>query len=140
MALVRDMTPREVKGDEPVEVTTTVSAHLTFDIVPHLLSADAGREQSTTRKVHHPLITTSGKGFHKAVWIFTATKDNYLQADRELRLLVSAPPGAPVSAKFNLRAQVAADGLAGLIPLLRRRGEIDKPYPLVEVVSTEASA
>ena len=35
VVLVRDMTPREVKGGDPVEVTTTVSAHLTFDILPH---------------------------------------------------------------------------------------------------------
>ena len=93
-----------------------MSAHLTFDIVPHVLSADAGREQATTRKVHYPLITTSGKGFHKAVWNFTSAPGQYLHAEREMRLLVSAPQGVKVSARFNLLAQISLDGLAGKIP------------------------
>lgn len=134
VVLVRDMTPREVKGGDPVEVTTTVSAHLTFDIVPHVLSADAGREQSTTRKVHYPVITTSGKGFHKAVWNFRSAPGQYLHAEREMRLLVSAPLGVKVSAGFNLVAQVSLDGLAGKIPLLRKREEIGKIYPVIDAV------
>ena len=134
VVLVRDMTPREIKGGDPVEVTTTVSAHLTFDIVPHVLSADAGREQSTTRKVHYPVISTSGKGFHKAVWTFTSVQGQHLHAEREMRVLVSAPEGVKVQAAFNLVAQVALDGMAGKIPLLRKREEIGKIYPLVDAV------
>ena len=134
VVLVRDMTPREVKGDNPVEVTTTVSAHLTFDIIPHVLSTNAGREQATTRTVHYPLVTTSGKGFHKAVWNFTSAPGQYLHAEREMRLLVSAPKGMKVSASFNLRAQISLDGLAGKIALLRKRGEIGKRYTIIDAV------
>ena len=137
VVLVRDMTPREVK-DHAVEVTTTVSAHLTFNIVPHVLGAEAGREQSTTRKVHYPQITTSGKGFRKAVWTFRSVPGQYLHADREMRLLVSAPDGLEVSARFNLLAQVALDGMAGMIPLLRRRKKIGETYPLVKAAAREA--
>ena len=134
LALVRDMTPREVTGADPVEVTTTVSAHLTFNIVPHVLSADAGRERSTTRKVHYPAIRTSGKGFYKAVWSFTSVQGQYLQAEREMRMLVSAPAKVKVEARFNLVAEIALDGVAGRIPLFRKRDEIDKIYPLIDVV------
>jgi hypothetical protein len=134
VVLVRDMTPREVKGGDPVEVTTTVSAHLTFDIVPHVLSADAGREQSTTRKVHYPQITTSGKGFHKAIWNFTSVPGQHLHAEHEMRLLVSVPEGMKVSAAFNLVAQISPDGMARVIPLFRKREEIGKIYPLIDAI------
>lgn len=130
-ALVRDMTPREIKGDSPVEVTTTVTARLTFDIVPDIVGAEAGRERSTTRKLHYPVIIASGKGFTKAVWDFRSVPGEYLYADREMRLLVSAPDGAELSAQFNLLAKVARDGVAAAVPMFRKRGEVGRTYRLV---------
>lgn len=129
-ALVRDMAPRDVSGDNPVEVTTTVTAGLTFDVVPSVAGAEVKRERSTTRKLYHPRILTSGKGFARAFWDFRSIPGEPLQSDRELRLLVSMPLGGPLLARFNLLAQVSLDGAARIVPLLRRRAEIDQAYRL----------
>ncbi|MFK3984309.1 hypothetical protein ACI2K4_28545 [Micromonospora sp. NPDC050397] len=129
-AVVRDMSPREVLGDNPVEITTTVGAGLRFNVVPAVLEVDARREQASTRSFHRPTIVTSGRGFARAFWDFRSRPGDQLQPDRQLRLLVEAPAGAPLLARFNLTARVSMGGAAQLIPLLRRRTEIDQTYRL----------
>jgi hypothetical protein len=129
-ALVRDMSPRDVGGDEPVELTTTVTAGLTFSIVPSVIEAEARRERASTRSVYRPTIVSSGRGFARAFWDFRAHPGDRLQPDRELRLLVEAPTGSPLLARFNLSARVTMGGAGRLIPLLRRRTEIDETYQL----------
>ncbi|MFF6880962.1 hypothetical protein ACFY9S_37505 [Streptomyces sp. NPDC012474] len=128
-AVVRDMSPREVHGDQPLEITTTVEAGLKFAVIPSVLEIDTRRERASTRNVHEPTVVTSGRGFSRAFWDFRSGGGR-LQPDRELRLLVDAPDGAPLLARFNLTATVAVDGAAQLIPLLRRRAEIDQTYRL----------
>ena len=129
-ALVRDMAPRDVRGDNPVEVITTVSAGLTFEIVPSVAGAGVKREQSTTRKLYYPRILASGKGFARAFWDFRSIPGEHLHSDRELRLLASAPAGAELWVRFNLLAQVALDRTGSVIPLLRKRAEIGETYRL----------
>ncbi|WP_330350936.1 hypothetical protein [Streptomyces sp. NBC_00582] len=129
-AIVRDMSPREVQGDQPLEITTTVEAGLKFAVIPSVLEVDARRERASTHNVHEPTVVTSGKGFSRAFWDFRAGDGARLQPDREMRLLVDAPDGAPLLARFNLTATVAVDGAAQLVPLLRRRAEIDQTYRL----------
>ncbi|TDC42237.1 hypothetical protein [Micromonospora sp. KC213] len=129
-AVVRDMSPREVRGEHPVEITTTVGAGLTFSVVPALLEVDARREQATTRSVYQPTIVSSGRGFARAFWDFRSTGRDELQPDRELRLLVESPAEVPLLARFNLTARVSIDGAGKLVPLLRRRAEIDETYQL----------
>jgi hypothetical protein len=129
-ASVRDMAPREVRGDRPVELTTTVGTGLTFTVVPSLLGLEARREQVTSRTIYQPTIVTSGKGFARAFWEFRSNPGDRLQPDRELRLLAESPAGAPLLARFNLSATVALDGARQVIPLLRRRADIDQTYQL----------
>jgi hypothetical protein len=65
------------------------------------------------------------------VWDFRSVPGEYLYADREMRLLVSAPDGAELSAQFNLLAKVARDGVAAAVPMFRKRGEVGRTYRLV---------
>ncbi|CRK56813.1 hypothetical protein [Alloactinosynnema sp. L-07] len=133
-ATVHDMSPREVRGASPVETTTKVGGGFTFDIVPTLLSGEVQREQTLRQTVHEPIVLTSGRGFSRAMWDFRATQDADLRPDRELRLLVTTPPGVPVLARFNLRAQVALGLSGGLLTLLRRTSEIEQTYRLAEPI------
>jgi hypothetical protein len=133
-ALVRDMAPRDVRGDHPVEVTTTVSAGLTFEILPAVAGVELKRERSASRKVYQPEILASGRGFAQAVWTFRSVPGEYLHSEREVRLLVSAPAdGKELRARFNLRAQVALDGAGAIVPLLRKRAELGETYDLLSL-------
>jgi hypothetical protein len=127
-ALVRDISPRDVRDDEPVEVTTTVSAGLKFDVAPSPVSGELKRERSVTRTLHHPRVIASGTGTARAVWSFTSVRGDYLQPQRELRLLASVPAASGLQARFNFLAQVTLGRAGAVIPLLRRRAEIDQTY------------
>jgi len=132
-ALVRDMVPRDVRGDHPVEITTTVSTGLTFEILPAAAGVELRRERSATRKVYQPEILASGRGFTQAVWTFRSVPGEYLHSERDVSLLVSAPAaGTELNARFNLRAQVALDGAGAMVPLLRKRAELDEKYNLLK--------
>jgi hypothetical protein len=115
---IRDMSPREVRGQNPVELKTTVSGALKFEVVPELLSGKLKRERTTSQSVYFPEILSSGVGFAKGYWNFTATTDDFLHANRQLRLLVSARPDRPLLCRFNLRAKVGLPRVSGWIPLL----------------------
>ncbi|AVV41800.1 MULTISPECIES: hypothetical protein [Streptomyces] len=128
-ALVRDMAPRDVRGESPVELTTTVSTGMTFEVIAGA-GGEARRERTATRTVYHPQILASGRGFARAFWDFRSTPGEHLHSERELRLLVSAPPGAQLLVRFNLLAQVALEGSGRIIPLLRKRHEIDQTHRL----------
>lgn len=130
-ALICDMFPREVQGDKPVELKTSIGIGLKFETVAKVLSAEVSPEYTTSRTVYRPRIVSSGSGFTKGYWDFLSLAANdYLHVNRELRLLVSAPTGVGVRARFNLRAEVTFDGVAGMLPLLTRRGEINEIYTL----------
>ncbi|MEU9172320.1 hypothetical protein AB0D34_31795 [Streptomyces sp. NPDC048420] len=129
-AVISDMAPREVLSEHPVEITTTVRAGLTFAVAADVLGGELGSEQSRLRTVYHPKIVASGIGFTRGYWDFLADGDRYLHSNRELRLLVTAPPNTPLVARFQLRAQVKLDGLPGLLPLLARNGSIDATHRL----------
>jgi hypothetical protein len=131
-AVVRDMAPREVRGESPVELTTTVGTGLTLEVVPSVLKGEVKREHSAKQTVHHPIILSSGRGFSRALWDFRSVNDTDLQPERELRLLVTAPPQVRIVARFNLRAQVTLGRAGRLIPLARRKSEIDQTYLLAD--------
>jgi len=130
-ARVRDMTPRDVRGDHPVEITTTVSAGLSFEIMPAVPGVELKRDRSVSRKVYQPEILASGRGFERAVWTFRSIPGEYLHSEREVRLLVSTPAVGELQAEFNLRAQVALDGARAVVPLLRKRAEVRYTYNLL---------
>jgi hypothetical protein len=129
-ARIRDMAPREVRGDKPVELKTSVGVGLKFETAANILGAEVKPEYTTSRTVYYPEIVSAGPGFTKGHWDFLALTNDFLHVNRELRLLVSAPVGIPVQARFTLRAKVKCVGVAGLIPVLSRSGTIDEIYRL----------
>jgi hypothetical protein len=129
-AKIRDMAPREVRGDKPVELKTSVSAGFKFETAAKVLSAEVKPEYTNSRTVYYPEIVSAGPNFTRGYWDFLALTSDYLHANRELRLLVSAQSGVPVQARFNLRAKVKFAGAMGLIPLLARSGEVNETYRL----------
>lgn len=129
-AVIRDLEPKEVVGDRPVELKTTIGAGLKFQTSLKILQAEPKLEYTTSRTVYYPQIVALGDGTPKAYWDFLALGADYLHVNRELRLLLSAPAGAPVLAHFNLEAKVTLAGFVGEVPLLARRGVIDERYRL----------
>src|SRR5262245_8347170 len=129
-AIIRDMAPREIRGEKPVELKTSVSAGLKFETAAKVLSAEIKPEYTNSRTVYYPEIVSAGPNFSRGYWDFLALTSDYLHANRELRLLVSAQSGMPVQVRFNLRAKVKFAGAMGLIPLLARSGEINETYRL----------
>ena len=124
-AQIQDMAPREVVDDRPVQLQTSVGLGLKFSIVADVLGAELSPQYAKSRTVYFPRIVSSGPGFTRGYWDFLALDEQYLHANRELRLLVVAPDGIPVHARFQLRARVELAGMAGRIPLLARGGAID---------------
>jgi len=129
-SIIHDMSPREIRGAQPVELKTSIGVGMKFEIIPRVLGAEVTPEYAKSRIVYYPEIVSSGPGFTTGYWDFLALTSDYLHANRELRMLISAPDGTPVHARFRLRAKVKFAGAAGLIPLLVRSGEIDKTYRL----------
>lgn len=129
-ARIRDMSPQEVRGDKPVELKTSVGANLKFETVGKALSFELAPQIASSRTVYYPEVVSAGPGFSKGYWDFLALTSDYLHANRELRLLITAPFGVPLQARFILRAKVKLAGVAGLIPLLARSGEINEVYRL----------
>lgn len=121
-ALIRDLSPREVVGSEPVKIVTKHSGGLSFEVETFKLGPEFSVEKSTEHEVYFPEIVSSGVGFSAAYWNFQAPAEEDLHVDRALRLLVTYPAALPrLEAKFTLRARVALKGIAGLIPLVGRR-------------------
>lgn len=129
-AKIADMSPREVTETQPVEVTTSIGLGLSFNIVANVLAAEVAPQYQRKRTVYYPSIIASGTGFTRGYWDFLALGDDYLHADRDLRLLVAAPTEAPLYARFHLRAKVRMGGVPGLIPLIARTGAIEETHRL----------
>lgn len=132
-ATVLDMAPREVRGTSPVEVTTRIGAGMSLEVVPSMLTGEVQRERSTRQTVHQPVVLTSGRGMTRAMWDFRSVQDADLQPDRELRLLVAAPVGITLAARFNLRAEVVLGRAGRMLRLMRKKSEIDHAYHLVDL-------
>jgi hypothetical protein len=129
-ALISDMAPRQVDGEGPIEIETSLGIGLKFELAAKAVTAQAEPAYRTKRTVYYPRVTASGAGFSRGYWDFLALTSDYLHADRELRLLVAAPEGEAVDARFRLSAKVAMAGLARLIPLISRTAEIDRVWRL----------
>jgi hypothetical protein len=129
-AIIADMSPREVMDANPVELQTTVGAGLKFTIAGGLVGAELSPQLAKSRTVYYPRIVSSGAGFTRGYWDFLALGDQYLHANRELRVLIQVPREAAVFARFQLRARVELTGVAGRIPLLARGGEIESVHRL----------
>jgi hypothetical protein len=130
-ARISDMAPREVSDDLPVELTTTVGLGLKFEILAKALSAEVKPEMTRKSTVYFPQIVSSGPGFTRGYWDFLAHNGRYLHVDRQLRLLVTAPAGAPVTARLKFQAKVTIRGLAQVIPLVARGKAIEQLHALV---------
>ncbi|MEV6951149.1 hypothetical protein [Streptomyces sp. NPDC051183] len=128
-AVIHDMVPDQVE-DTAVEVETRVGAGLAFATLFSAVDISATPEVTRRRTVHFPTVTASGTGFHKAYWDFAAKGGSYLHSNRELRLLVSVPAGAPVVASFGVRARLRMPGLRNLVPV-RKKGGLDSTVVLV---------
>ena len=127
-AMIEDMVPDEVE-DSAVEIETTVKG-LKFVALPKVVNVEVNPELARKRTTYFPTMTASGAGFQKAYWDFMAKGNDYLHANRELRLLVSAPAGKPVVATVVVRARVRLLGLKNLVPL-RKRGNLEATINLV---------
>jgi hypothetical protein len=130
LARIGDISPREVRGDNPMEIKTSVGIGFKFEIAAKVFGVEISPKAEQSRTVYYPDIVSSGIGTNKALWDFLALTSDYLHANRELRLLVSAPQGTPLRVRFTLRAKVKMKGFAGLIPLLAAGGQIEDTYVL----------
>lgn len=128
-ALIRDMSPREVVGAEPMKIVTKHSGGLSFEVEKFKLGPEFSFEKSTEHEIYFPEITSSGVGFTAAYWNFQAPADEELHVDRALRLLVTHPAASHrLEAKFTLRARVAMKGMISLIPLVGRRQAVVESF------------
>lgn len=127
--MIEDMVPGEVE-DRAVEVETRLGAGLKFATVLKTVNVEVDPQLARKRTVYFPTVTASGTGFRKAYWDFMAKGNDYLHANKELRLLVSAPVGKPVVATVVVRARVRLLGLKSLVPL-RKRGSLEATVNLV---------
>ena len=127
-ARIEDMVPDEVE-DSAVEIETSVKG---FKFVPLLkvVNVELNPELARKRTTYFPTMTASGAGLGKAYWDFMAKGNDYLHANRELRLLVSAPAGKPVVATVVVRARVRMLGVKNFVPL-RKRGSLEATINLV---------
>jgi hypothetical protein len=130
-AVIQDMAPSEVE-DVAVEVETKVGAGLKFATVLKAVDIEVNPELARKRTVHFPKVLASGTGFRKAYWDFSASGDDYLHVNRELRLLVTAPAGIPVTASFTIHAEARMNDFNGLIRLRGKKGHLDFDVTLVE--------
>jgi hypothetical protein len=106
----------------PVKLTTTYTSGLSFDIAAVPLAPELALERTQEQDVYFPTLRVSGIHQRRAIWTFEAAGAQPLHLDRDLRLLLTAPPGtAGIIVLFTLRAKVAMSGLTGLVPLLGRR-------------------
>ncbi|MER5432318.1 hypothetical protein [Streptomyces sp. NPDC002588] len=124
-ARVEDMAPILVEGQEPVEIETTLGVGLSFDTVVAGLGAELTPQVTRRRTVYCPRITSSGIGFPAACWDFRASDQEFLHVNEELRLLASAPDGAPLKARVTLRARVVPRGFARVVGLTGKLGVLD---------------
>jgi hypothetical protein len=129
-AVIEDMSPSEVE-DVPVEVETKVGAGLQFATVLKAVDLQVNPELSRKRTVHFPKVLASGTGFRQAYWDFSASGDDYLHVNRELRVLVTAPAQAPVTASFTIIAKARLHGFPDLLHLRGKKGRLDSTVTLV---------
>ncbi|HEX2085642.1 MAG TPA: hypothetical protein VHF89_08175 [Solirubrobacteraceae bacterium] len=122
--VVADMSPRDVE-DIAVDVETSVGLGLAFSLASNAVDLGATPELSKKRTVYFPTVLTSGVGFHKAYWDFLPKAGDYLHTDKEVHLLIDAPPDTPVLVDLTVRAKVRFRGLPRLIPLLARTSELE---------------
>jgi len=121
-AIVRDLSPREVLGSEPVKITTKHTSGLSFEVEQVKLSPQLNFEKSMEYQIYFPEITSSGAGFSSVQWNFQALGDKELHVDRELRILISFPASVKkLEANFSLRSRISVKGWAGFIPMIGRK-------------------
>ncbi|MEA5620650.1 hypothetical protein VB711_22820 [Cronbergia sp. UHCC 0137] len=121
-AIIRDLSPREVLGSEPVKISTKHTGGLSFEVEQVKLSPQFKFEKSMEHQIYFPEITSSGAGFSSVQWNFQALSDRELHVDRELRILVSFPASVRrLEANFSLRSRISIKGWAGLIPVMGRK-------------------
>jgi hypothetical protein len=77
-AVIRDLEPKEVLGDRPVELMTTIGARLKFQTSLKVLQAEPKLEYATSRTIYYPEIVAVGDGTPKAYWDFLALGTDYL--------------------------------------------------------------
>ncbi|MEI5103081.1 hypothetical protein RB200_36745 [Streptomyces sp. PmtG] len=124
-ALVADMSPTLVEGESPVELETTMGAGLSFNVAASALGAQLSPQVTRRKTVYCPRITSSGVGFTTAYWDFRTSDREFLHVNEELRLLVSAPDGAPVEAAVTLRARIVPKGIGRVVRLTGKLGGIE---------------
>jgi hypothetical protein len=127
-AKIEDMAPDKVE-DSAVEIETIVKG-LKFAPVLKVINVEVNPELTRKRTTYFPTMTASGAGLSKAYWDFMAKGNDYLHANRELRLLISAPAGKPVVATVVVRARARLLGVKNLVPL-RKRGSLQAIINLV---------
>jgi hypothetical protein len=109
-------------SDHPVKVTTSYKSGVSFDIAAVALSPEVAVERTREQDVYFPILRVSGIHLRRAIWTFEAPGEQPLHIDRNLRLLLTAPAAtAGIRALFTMRAKVAVNGFAGLVPMLGRR-------------------
>ena len=98
---------------------------LKFETVFKAVSVQLTPEVTRKHTIHFPTVSASGTGTKQACWTFQAGDGDCIPSSRELRLLVSAPADAPVTAKFSVRVEVGLRGWKNLFPLRAKHGDLD---------------
>lgn len=118
-SVIKDLSPREVTGTEPVKQTVKYGGGLKFEVsslkIGPTLSYEAGEEMM----IYYPEIVGAGLDTAVASWNFTALPGKELLFDRPLLLLLEVPAlTQQLRVKFTARGFLRRKSWLGKIPVL----------------------
>jgi hypothetical protein len=122
-ARIRDISRREVRGDKPVEIKTSVGIGFKIETAAKALSAEVSPKVEQSRTVYYPDIVSSGLGTKKALWDFQFPELGSLLLGDAL----------PIQVLGGLAMRSPQQQLALLPVQLRRQPAL--PYPFAALVA-----
>lgn len=121
-ARVEDFSPKEVKGTEPIKITSTYKGGLSFELETAKLGPNVELERSKEYQIYFPEILGSGIGTSMIHWTFSALPGQKLYEDRELKALVSAAAGVVFEGiELGVKAKLQVEGALGWLPVVGRK-------------------
>lgn len=121
-ARVEDLNPKEIKGTEPIKITSSYKGGLSFELETAKLGPNVELERSKEYQIYFPEILGSGIGTSLIHWTFNALPGQRLYEDRELKALVSAAAGAVFEGiELGVKVKLQVDGVLGWLPVVGRK-------------------
>jgi hypothetical protein len=119
---IKDLTPREVKGTDPVKHTVKYGGGLTFEVGSVKLGPSATYETSNETLIYYPEVTGIGLNTSVATWNFSSATGAGVVIDRSLKLLLEVPTDLKqLRTRFIASGLVKRKSLLGKIPLLAQQ-------------------